>query len=316
MKCPVCASDSTSELDKLWDDRYAYPGRFTKMGCAGCGHIFLVCGLTARQLGDLYTNYYPRKSLDINKYHAYVEQDGFLAWINGLGSSAFRWVPVGVRVLDVGCGFGESIGYHAARGCDVYGVEADENIRRVIEKFGYKIHVGLFDENIYERDFFDYVTMDQVIEHVTDPITALQGIERILKPGGVVILSTPNANGWGANLFKKRWINWHAPYHLQFFSNHSIRIAAEKAGLVLTSTTTVTSSDWLLYQWIHLIAYPKLGSPSWFWSPDKSNATILKKIFVEILVFFHKTKINHLITRIFDGLNFGDNCVYILKKPE
>ncbi len=38
-------------------------------------------------------------------------------------------MPRNVRVLDIGCGFGESLGYYEARGCEAYGVEADENTR-------------------------------------------------------------------------------------------------------------------------------------------------------------------------------------------
>lgn len=280
----------------------------------GCGHAFLDCDLTSSQLTELYTNYYPRKSLDIANYKSHAEQRGFTAWFDGLSSSAFRWVPKNVRVLDVGCGFGESLGYHAARGCDVYGVEADENIRRVVEKFGYKVHVGLFDDKVYEQDFFDYVTLDQVIEHVTDPLSTLRGVARILKPGGTAILSTPNAHGWGAKLFGKRWINWHSPYHLQFFTRQSMRLAAQQAGLELVEAKTVTNSEWLLYQWIHLVTFPLLGKPSWFWSPHKDTATFPQKLAVRFLMLFHKTKINHLLTRIFDGLAVGDNFVFVLTK--
>jgi hypothetical protein len=34
----------------------------------------------------------------------------------------------------------------------------------------------------------------------------------------MVIIGTPNANGWGARVFGRYWINWHAPYHLHFFN--------------------------------------------------------------------------------------------------
>ena len=297
-----------------YDDRYAYKGLFPLMKCTSCGHQFLDCNLTSGELTDLYTNYYPRKSLDISTYRPYEEESGFHAWLGGLGSSAFRWVPRGVRVLDVGCGFGQSLGYHAARGCDVYGVEADENIRRVIEKFGFKVHVGLFDDKQYSCNFFDYITLDQVIEHVTDPVTTLCGAARILKPGGIVILSTPNAQGLCARLFGKRWINWHTPYHLQFFTRQSMQQAAEQAGLVVSDVKMVTSSEWLLYQWIHLLTYPRQGNPSWFWSPNKSGARVYQKVFVKLLSILHRTKINHLLTRILDGLGFGDNFIFILKK--
>lgn len=315
MNCPICGSVLMGALEKLWDDRYAYPGQFTLMRCSNCGHAFLDCDLMPDQLGELYTNYYPRKTFDVAQYKPHTERSGFGSWLGGLNSSAFRWVPENVRVLDVGCGFGESLGYHAARGCDVYGVEADENIRRVAEKFGYRVHVGLFDDKVYESEFFDYVTMDQVIEHVTDPFSALCGVARILKPGGKAILSTPNANGWGAKIFGRRWIHWHTPYHLQFFSKYSMQIAAEQAGLEVTEVKTITNSDWLLYQWIHLVTFPPLGKPSSFWLRNKSGTTFRQKLLVRLLSLMHKTKINHLLTRIFDSLSVGDNFVFVLTKP-
>lgn len=313
MNCPVCGSVLTDTVKKLWDDRYGYPGQFDLLSCTKCGHDFLNCDLTPSQLGELYTNYYPRKNYDLAQWKPHAEKSGLDAWFNGLNSSAFRMVPKNVRVLDVGCGFGQSLGYHTARNCDVYGVEADENIRRVAEKFGYKIHVGLFDDSKYEAEFFDYVTMDQVIEHVTDPLSTLRGVARILKSGGTAILSTPNAGGWGATVFGRHWINWHAPYHVQFFSRRSMQLSAEQAGLVVADVKTITNSDWLYYQWIHLAMYPKLGEPSGFWSPnpDGMRMTFLQS---QSLRALHRMKINHLLTRFFDSLGLGDNYVFELKK--
>ena len=286
------------------------------MKCADCRHTFLISEFTRELLLDLYSNYYPRSEFKLESYLPHKESNGFTTWLNGVKSSTFRWVPRNVCILDIGCGFGESLGFHHARGCEVYGVEADENIRRVSEKFGYNVHIGLFDDSLYEADFFDYVTMDQVIEHVTNPISTLRGIARILKPGGTIILSTPNAQGWGARFFGRYWINWHAPYHIQFFSHRSIRLAAEQAGLVVEEVKTITNSDWLLYQWLHLLSYPKMGRASSFWSKKKKSVTFLYKVTVKLISVIHKTKINHLVTRIFDNMRVGDNFVFILKKPE
>lgn len=313
MSCPIC-KQQTHIVMQSYDDRYAYPGHFDLLRCANCGHEFLDCNMTPDQLGELYTNYYPRKTFDVAQFKPHEEASGLGAWFNGLNSSAFRGVPKNVRVLDVGCGFGQSLGYHTARGCDVYGVEADENIRRVAEKFDFRVHVGLFDDSIYEPEFFDYVTMDQVIEHVTDPISTLRGVARILKSGGTAILSTPNAKGWGAKFFGTRWINWHAPYHIQFFSRRSMQFAAQQIGLTL-ETKTVTNSEWLYYQWIHLVTYPKVGEPSSFWSPNRSGQTTLQRRVLRVLGLIHRYKINHLLTRFFDSLGLGDNYVFVLKKP-
>jgi 2-polyprenyl-3-methyl-5-hydroxy-6-metoxy-1,4-benzoquinol methylase len=299
---------------EVWDDRYGYSGSFQILECTECSHAFLEGEFSSQQLRDLYSNYYPRATFDLKAYQPYQETSGFKAWLDGDKSATFRWVPSNVRVLDIGCGFGESLGYYQSRGCDAYGVEADENIRRVAEKFGYRVHVGLFDPSLYAENSFDYVTMSQVIEHVTDPVETLRGVSRILKPGGSAVLSTPNLKGWSARLFRTRWAHWHAPYHLQLFSLASMRAAAAKAGLSVERSMTVTSSEWLKYQWIHLLTRPLPGEPSPFWSGLREMTT-RQNVGVRALSLLHKGKVNHVLTRLIDGVGLGDNRLYFLRKP-
>ncbi|MDA8090987.1 MAG: class I SAM-dependent methyltransferase [Nitrospiraceae bacterium] len=312
LTCIIC-NGRTLKGKVLYDDRYGYKGLFRLVRCAECGHMFLEDGVDKRDLEDLYSNYYPRRAFDIDSHKPRAEASGFKAWFDGEYGSAFRWVPEKVKVLDIGCGFGETLGYHKARGCDVFGVEADENIRRVADKFGYKVHVGLFDPSLYEENCFDYVTMDQVIEHVLDPVETLRGVARVLKPGGLAILSTPNGGGWGAKVFGRRWINWHVPYHNQFFSVRSMRMAAEKAGLSLEKTITITASAWLHYQWIHLLTRPREGTPSVFWSPD-GRYKFPQIIPVAGLALISRLKIDHMATRLFDAMGIGDNRLFFLRK--
>jgi 2-polyprenyl-3-methyl-5-hydroxy-6-metoxy-1,4-benzoquinol methylase len=310
--CVICGN-STRRHKIVYDDRYGYPGSFQLNICLQCRHISIAGDFMPELLTKLYTHYYPRSTFDLNLYRPSPEVKGFKAWLNGEKRSAYCWVPKNVRVLDIGCGFGETLGYHASRGCEVYGVEADENIRRVAEKFGFKVQVGLFDPDKYESNFFDYVTMDQVIEHVTDPLETMRGIAKVLKSGGTAILSTPNASGWGARLFGRRWINWHAPYHIQHFSPSSMHIAAQQAGLSVEKARTLTSSEWLYYQWIHLLTYPENGEPSAFWSPRGIRSDNVKML-LKVLSYVHRTKIDHFITRFFDAIGMGDNYLYILRK--
>ena len=314
MKCSICHSDNFSTyLDNIYDDRYGCPDTFTLVRCSLCGHKQIQADFPLESLSKLYTEYYPRSTFDLEQYQSYRESSGFKAWLNGEYCSAFRWIPRNVCILDIGCGFGESLGYHLSRGCDVYGVEVDENIRRVAEKFGYKIQVGLFNASLYEPNFFDYVTMDQVIEHVTDPVQTLRDIAKVLKPGSTAILSTPNSNGWGVKVFGRRWINWHAPYHLQHFSVKSMQLAAKQAGMTLELVKSVTNSEWLYYQWIHLILFPPMSDPSPFWSPN-GKRSFRQKLTLKILSLIHFTKVNHLITRLFDLLGIGDNYLFFLRK--
>ncbi|MFY0255907.1 class I SAM-dependent methyltransferase [Chitinophaga sp. 30R24] len=314
MNCKYCDSPLQVVAEELYDNRYGYPGRFTMYKCNYCDILSLAADFTPEMIGDLYSNYYPRTQLKLEDWAPYKELSGFKPWFQGSRSAGYHYVPKNVKILDIGCGFGETLGYHRNRGCEVYGVEADENIKRVGDKFGFQVKAGLFDPRDYQPEYFDYVTMDQVIEHVTDPMDSLQGIAKILKPGGVAILTTPNAKGWGIPAFGKKWAHWHTPYHLHLFSRKAMKKFAEDAGLVLEKSFTVTNSEWLHYQWLHMATYPKPGEKSVFWTPNAPK-TAAQKFKMKMIAGFHRLKVNHIITRVFDALNAGDNCIYFLRKP-
>ena len=314
MNCIVCSAPMQPAGERF-DDRYGYPGHYELHCCTACGHLQTGVTMTPEQIARLYTEYYPRSDFDVEAWCPPREHSRLVTWWRGLKASAFRWVPRNVRVLDIGCGFGESLGYHRNRGCDAHGVEADTNILRVAQRHGLNVKTGLFDARQYEAESFDVVTLDQVIEHVSSPLEVLNGIRQVLKPDGMLVLSTPNANGWGAMLFGQRWIHWHAPYHQQFFSRQSMAQAAEAAGYVIARRATVTNSAWLGFQWCHLLAYPKRGSRSAFWSSTEPRTTTQRLGFL-LLAVVNRIGLNPLLSRLFDALGIGDNLVYVLRKAD
>lgn len=311
--CPVCESDSNSVIySDLYDDRYGYIGKYQLLSCENCRHMFLDGDFNAIDTDELYTRYYPRASIQLDNRKLPETRLGFSGWLEGARSSAFRWVPPEVTILDIGCGLGDSLRYHVSRGCDAYGVEADTNVSKLAKKYQLNIKIGEFDSQDYEENFFDFVTMDQVIEHLDDPIATLDKIKSILKPNGMAIITTPNPYGAGRYIFGRRWINWHVPYHRQFFSRNSFRLAAKKAGLTVEKIRTITSSDWMRYQWIHLMFIQDMGVSSPFWAPDKNYST--RTPWFRVLNLAQSLKINHLLTKISDGIGAGDNYVIFLRK--
>jgi 2-polyprenyl-3-methyl-5-hydroxy-6-metoxy-1,4-benzoquinol methylase len=313
--CPICASAGTRECFGLYDDRFGYPGAFRLRACSVCGHRYLVdAEFSDQKIQRLYSDYYPRKSMKVEDFRPHAERNGIAAWLDGAKASAFRWVPRSVRVLDIGSGFGQALGYHTNRGCEAWGVESDENALRVAERHGFNVRIGVFQAADFPAEYFDVVTMDQVIEHMRDPVATMASVCAVLKPGGVAILSTPNAKGWGARVFGRRWINWHAPYHLHFFTHRSMGEAARQAGLGLRCLGTTTPSDWLHYQLIHLATHPRRGEASPFWT-GRGGYGLSQRTAMKLASILHRLHLTHVVTRAMDAAQVGDSQLFLLSKP-
>jgi 2-polyprenyl-3-methyl-5-hydroxy-6-metoxy-1,4-benzoquinol methylase len=314
MNCPICFSQNSNVVYELYDDRYGFKANFNLLKCEQCRHQYLDKAPDSQELGDLYTDYYPRHSFDPKTFKPYKDRNKFYNWLAGGRANACQSVPVGKRVLDIGCGFGETLSYLEAKGCEAYGIDADRNVEVIAQRYGLKIDVGVFDASLYEDGFFDYVIMNQVIEHVPDLNTTFEMISNVLNKDGKCIMSTPNANGWGAKFFGKKWLNWHVPYHQQFLSKHSLYLLAEKYGFLVEEIQTITRSEWIMYQILHLMNYPKPGDSSAFWAPYATKRSFIKKWLQRSVVLSWYVGLPQLITRLFDSLGVGDNYLIILKK--
>lgn len=81
---------------------------------------------------------------------------------------------------------------------------------------------------------FDAVTLWEVIEHVPDPRGTLKQVYRVLKPGGKLLLSTPNGTSWQARFWRADWRGWEAPRHLQLFTLPTLRRLLQDTGFEIT----------------------------------------------------------------------------------
>ena len=315
--CKIC--DHKTELDfSLYDDRYGYPDNFKIVKCPNCKHKYTLNNFVEKDIEDLYTKFYPRSKYDEADLRVKkTEGNSIIDFWNGAYSNSFKWVPRNVKVLDIGCGFGLSLRYHQSRGCEAYGVEADHNVEEVAKSLNLNVKIGAFNHNNYQSEYFDFITLDQVLEHLINPQETINGIYKILKPNGKIIVSIPNPNGIGARLFKEKWVHWHIPYHLQHYSKKSIEILSNKSGLKIDKITTITNSRWLDFQWRHLLYYPDFSKKSKFWLNEQSmDDRLSKKISIFFIRIMRFVGINHFITRFFDFLNLGDNYLIVLSKND
>lgn len=313
LRCAICGGACAPFLQGLYDDRYGFPGRFDLQECGDCGHRQLDAGFSDAELVRLYSDYYPRAAAPAADFAPYRETAGLRSWLDGDRSGAFRWVPPKVRVLDIGSGAGRALAYHHARGCDAWGVEADENAREVADRYGLNLRIGTFNASIFESASFDYVTLDQVIEHAVDPVEFMRGAATVLRAGGRAVLSTPNSRSYAARLFGRRWLNWHVPYHLHQFSRASLRLLARKAGLEVETLRTLTPSAWLQYQWLHIATLPAPGQASAYWDPARGWDSVPRGT-QRGVVLAQDLRLYHLATRAADALGVGENFLCVLRK--
>jgi 2-polyprenyl-3-methyl-5-hydroxy-6-metoxy-1,4-benzoquinol methylase len=111
-------------------------------------------------------------------------------------------VGTGRRVLDVGCSSGYLAQPLSERGNTIVGVELDPVAARAAEAFCERVLVGDVEtmELPLEPGSFDVVLCGDVIEHLRDPGAALARLRPFLKPGGRIVLSTPNVANWAIRL--------------------------------------------------------------------------------------------------------------------
>jgi len=99
----------------------------------------------------------------------------------------------------------------------------------------------------FAADSLDAVISRHVIEHLRNPVEVLRECWRILKPGGELVVVTPNALGLGHRHFRQHWFGLDPPRHLRVFTPDSLLLSAEQAGIASPSLRTVAS--WARTSW-------------------------------------------------------------------
>jgi 2-polyprenyl-3-methyl-5-hydroxy-6-metoxy-1,4-benzoquinol methylase len=124
--------------------------------------------------------------------------------------------------LDIGCGTGEFLNACKKSGFNTKGIEPSALARnQAIENYALSISENT-DLSQYPKSEFDSISMWHVLEHTPNLNKTISHFQRILKPGGKLIIAVPNHKCWDANYYKQHWAAWDVPIHLWHFSKNTI----------------------------------------------------------------------------------------------
>jgi SAM-dependent methyltransferase len=182
-----------------------------------------------------------------------------------------------IDILDVGCGNGWMMqifkSIDPAR-IDTFGVEISESVCEAARKLGHTVYCGRFEDVSFDQHF-DAVNLTHVIEHVSDPRLVTRKAFEALKPGGLLVLETPNIGSVEWPWFKAgNWGAYHIPRHWYFYNRETIRALGEAEGF--------TMIDW----------YCHPGPTHWVWtmhnvcaSRTGAMARLGEKLFDPVRIF-------------------------------
>jgi SAM-dependent methyltransferase len=165
---------------------------------------------TSQPFDDTYFQRAAYAGVSFGRFSQYWWSNRYYAKLAG------RHGPRRGRVLEVGCGMGHLLGWLTDRyqvfGADINPwalAQARQNVPQ-----GNFLTLSAEDLGAFENGTFQIVIAKHVVEHLPDPEKAITEMSRVLAPGGLLILATPNLDSPMRSVKKERWIGYQDPTHI------------------------------------------------------------------------------------------------------
>jgi len=224
--CPFCGARQSL---RLYSTCSISGDNFYLNRCLLCRAVFLSPTPTQQQLNQAYNDSYYGEGQE--KFAACIEKvlDHFR---RTRAARLAKYIKPPSKILDIGCGNGRFLGYLINQGFDGYGIELPgKAAQRAAQITGLNLEVGSLTTTNYNDNFFDGICMWHVFEHLTKPKETLHIIQKILKPGGYLMMSLPNIDSLQSRLFRGKWLHLDPPRHIFFLAPSDLISTLKDLGL-------------------------------------------------------------------------------------
>lgn len=191
------------------------------MECRGCGNVIATLDPDQLVREEIYEHYYDEASFEIPEATA-ASLDRLVVSFERFRSSG-RW-------MDIGYGEGGLLNAAERRGWSCYGTEIDIRALEYGRRRGWVVARDANRDHRFLEHGFDVLTMIELVEHVPEPERLLQYALGWLRPGGILYLTTPNAQSLNQRLLGLEWSVFCPPDHVTIWTARGLRIALSQAG--------------------------------------------------------------------------------------
>lgn len=227
--CNMCGSSGAGHLFRKFG--------YDLVRCTGCGLAYIANPPDAEAVAAFYTAQADYHDELLDPAHPSFQR------MQGVARQHLAMLrrsipqPEGLKLLDIGCSSGLFLAEARRAGFESFGAELSPDTAGFARShFGLDVHTGDWRDAGHADGAFDVITLFDVIEHLPDPLAELQAIRRLLKPGGLLLQSTPDIDGLFPRLSYPLarkldyWPHPEPPHHLYQFSARTLSAMTRWAG--------------------------------------------------------------------------------------
>jgi len=216
--------------------------------CKKCGLIYVNPRIKAQKIVEAYSE---------GSDETFVSQEKGRAITFKRCLKLFKKYKKDGKILDIGTAGGTFLHVAKQQGWEVYGIEPNKWLANWgKEHYGIDIKSGTLFDYKFEENFFDVVTLWDVLEHMPNPKKALLEINRILKPNGLLVVNYPDIGSWLSKVMRSKWI-FLLSVHLYYFTPKTIKGILKTTGFKTIKTKPHFQTLQLDYLIFRMQAYSK-----------------------------------------------------------